>query len=591
MKKMIQQQIQSVLKQYFAEYPEALQIEIPIEHTRIAEHGDFSTSIALSLAKRLHKKPYEFAQQIANHLTPTIDNNPVLFSKIEVVQPGFINFFIHPDAWRNTLANVLNEGDYYGHSSIGNQARILIEYVSSNPTGPLHVGHGRAAAHGDIVVRLLRALNYQVHAEYYINDAGRQMDILSCSIWLRYLALCGEHLPYFPSNAYQGHYIHTIAQALKELYGNQLHLPFAGDLATLFEEKITPENKEKWMDKLIEHTKTLLGEEAYSKVSNFGLKTILEDMRADLAEFGVHFDQWFSEKSLISDGSLDETIEILKAKGHTYELEGSLWFRSTQFGDDKDRVLIRANGQPTYFAVDAAYRFNIFKKRGFPKIINFLGADHHGYLARIHAVIEALGYSRKNLAFSTLQLVSLYREDKKLPLSTRSGEFITLRQLREEVGNDAARLFFVLRKSGQTLDFDLTLAKSHSHQNPVYYLQYAHARICSVMRQLQAKGLNWNVQEGLQQINTLGSAEELELIKHLERYPDAVLQAGMQYEPYLLVHYLRELARQFHSYYNHTPVLVNDSALRSGRLTLIQAVKQVLYNGFTLLGIEALAVM
>lgn len=588
MKPIIRHHLYVALKSRLAEKFELLENQIPLEHTRLANHGDFSTSIALMLAKSLKISPYELAQAIKEDLLATASRSGTLFEKIEVIKPGFINFFIQTEAWHTHLSDILHQGNQYGSSLIGEKRRILVEFVSSNPTGPLHVGHGRAAAHGDIVVRLLRHLNYDVHAEYYINDAGRQVDIVSASLWLRYLEACGSKLPYFPVNAYQGNYMVTIAEAFKQTYGEQFYYPHKIHELLL---KIKDEDKEKGMDSLIEQIKTTLGNEHYQTLTRFALDSILEDMKSDLTEFGVYFDQWFSEKTLIEDGSLSRTIELLKANNHTYIADGNLWFRSTSFGDDKDRVLLRASGQPTYFAVDAAYRLNIFKTRGFSQIINFLGADHHGYLARIHAVVEALGYSPKELIFNTLQLVSLYRDHQKLPLSTRSGQFITLRELREEVGNDAARLFFVLRKANQKLDFDLSLAKSQSQQNPIYYLQYAYARICSVMRQLTAKGWVWSLDEGLKTVDRLQLVEEIQLIKQLSRYPDVIIQAATQYEPYLLVQYLRELSKNFHSYYNHTPFLIEESALRNARLTLAQAIKQVLKNGFALLGIQALEMM
>jgi len=587
MKEIIQQYLYIALQKACIDYP--AETPIPIEYSRSPIYGEFSSSIALSLATSTHQKPEALAQIIVDHLKNASPSYLEIFKKIVIVKPGFINFFIQPKAWLQTLADIVNAGNQYGHAKQKAKETILIEFVSSNPTGPLHIGHGRAASHGDIVARLLKTQGYQVHTEYYINDAGRQIDILSCSLWLRYLEILGEQFV-FPSNAYQGQYIYDLAQELKTIYGNQWHYASSELQDLLGFDAAKNLNPEKSMDALIKQTKNLLGSFHYQTLKTFALEKILEDIRSDLNEFEVKFDRWFSENTLIEDGSLSKTIALLIKKGHTYQLDGTLWFRSTSFGDDKDRVLLRANGEPTYFAVDAAYRFNIFQQRKFNKIINFLGADHHGYLTRIHAVIEALGYSKNKLVFNTLQLVSLYQGHKKLPLSTRSGDFITLRALRNEVGHDAARLFFVLRKSSQMIDFDMTLAKSHSHQNPVYYLQYAYARICSVIRQLKAKGFTWELQAGLKCLEALRT-EELLVIKQLARYPYSITQASDQCEPYLLVQYLRDLAKDFHAYYDRTPILVEDQTIRNARLTLIHAIQSVLKNGFDILGIQALEVL
>jgi len=583
MKSIIQQHIRQTLTTLFPEYSSGL---IPIEHSRDPKHGDFASNIALLLAKPLQTSPRQLAERIVTALTPTLQTDDELLLKIEVAGPGFINFFIKREAWYPVLSKILRQQSQYGRSQIGQGEKRLVEFVSSNPTGPLHVGHGRAAAYGDVLVRLLKAVGYEVQAEYYVNDAGRQMDILSVSLWLRYLEASGETLP-FPTNAYQGSYVQSLAAQLRESEGNRFHHPAAAVLPGLPPDAPQGGDKEAYIDALIARAKTLLGAEAYQKVAALGLNSILSDIKADLIAFGVHFDSWFSEQSLIADGSVTRTLAALKARGHTYEAAGNLWFRSTDFGDDKDRVLLRANGQPTYFAADAAYHFNLLKDRGFAHKITVLGADHHGYLPRIRAVIEALGYCPAPLTLSVIQLVSLYRGSEKLSMSTRSGEFITLRELQQEVGQEAARLFFVLRKAEQPLDFDLALAKSHSHENPVYYLQYAYARMCSVMRQLAAKGLSWTIDEGLAHLTYLTQAAEIALLKQLSRYPETVLLAATQHEPALLTQYLRELAQAFHSYYNHTPFITTEAATRYARLSLIQAIRQVLENGFLLLGISA----
>lgn len=565
----------------------ATQVTIPIEYSRVEEHGDFSSSIALNLAKSLKISPINLANRIKTHFEVSTRDAVSLFKTIEVVAPGFINFFIQPTAWLNCLIPILEQRDNYGVSNFGRQKRVLLEFVSSNPTGPLHVGHGRAAAQGDILARLLKIIGYQVYTEYYINDAGRQMDILALSIWLRYLQRTTVNSVAFPSNAYQGEYIQAMAAILQERHGSN----FTIARPTLTENWPESAEPEQFIDALIALAKNLLGSDKYDQLVNFGRDYILQIIQADLEAFNVQFDSWFSEKTLITSEAVHETIKTLTQQGYTYQSEGNVWFKSSAFGDDKDRVLLRKNNQPTYFAVDAAYRLNIFKNREFDTIINLVGADHHGYLARIHAVIQALGYQSNRIIFSVLQLVSLYRGTKKLPLSTRSGEFVTLQALREEVGNDAARLFFVLRRSNQPIDFDLALAKSESHQNPTYYLQYAYTRIASILRQLEVKGLTWNLEEGLSKREVLTLKEEIQLVKWLTQYPDVLEQAGTQYEPSILVNYLRELAKHFHAYYNHTPILNQDTVVRNARLALVKAIQQVLKNGFSILGIDALTTM
>lgn len=586
MKETIRQELQTILQQEFKlpiEYP------IPVEHTRIASQGDFSTSIALILTKSLKIQPHELAKKIVAYLNQKVFLFDTLFQKVEVVQPGFINFYIHPNAWHGALSNILQD-KIYGQSNFGKHEKILIEFVSSNPTGPLHVGHGRAAAHGDMVVRLLKTLGYDVQTEYYVNDAGKQIDILTCSVWLRYL-MSFEKRIVLPVKAYQGSYIQTIADALIQHFGAELKAFTQQSIETLLSSDALNQDPDQQINHLISCIKKLLGSRLYQKVLSFITERILAEIQSDLSEFKVNFDRWFSEKTLIEDKSVSKTIIRLKDSGYTYQAQGNLWFRSTAFGDDKDRVLLRNNGQPTYFAVDAAYRLHILEIRDIKHIINFLGADHHGYLTRIHAVLQALGYSKEHITFKTLQLVSLYRGSEKLPLSTRSGEFITLRELRSEVGNDAARVFFVLRKSNQKLDFDLSLAQSQSHQNPMYYLQYAHARICSVMHQLKLKNMHWTLKEGLVCLDQLKLIQELQLIKQLVDYPEVVLQAGTQYEPYLLVQYLKELSKSFHGYYNSTALLMSEERIRMARISLIQAIKTVLKNGFDILGIQALESM
>lgn len=586
MKQHIQQLLQTALQtlqtQGIIEYNPNETIHL--EHTRDKQHGDFATNIALSLAKQAKCKPRDLAEKIVAHL-PASD----LILKTEIAGPGFINFFLVPHAWHSVVKTVLEQGNKYGHSKIGNSQRILVEFVSSNPTGPLHVGHGRGAAYGASLCNLLDAIGCDVYREYYVNDGGRQMDILATSVWLRYLEAYGETIT-FPSNGYKGLYVKDIARAVKEEFGEE----FRSSAADIFKD-IPPDepeggDKEIHIDALIYKAKTFLGPQNYRIVFDAALKTILDDIGDDLAEFNVYYQNWFSERSLIEDGTFERTIDKLKYSGHTYERDGALWFNSTAFGDDKDRVLLRENGQPTYFAVDASYRLKIFD-RGFTHIINVLGSDHHGYVPRIRAVIQALDHDPALLTVPMVQFAVLYRGKERVQMSTRSGEFVTLRELREEVGVDAARFFYVLRKAEQHMDFDLELAKSQSSDNPVYYVQYAHARICSVHRQLSEKGLQWDQAIGLQALTLLTEPHEITLLGLLNRYPEIIEQAATNYEPHILAHFLRDLANGFHTYYNSHQFLVDDVQLRNARLALIFATKQVLANGLKLLGVSAPEIM
>ena len=454
----------------------------------------------------------------------------------------------------------------------------------------MHVGHGRGAAYGDSIARLLRAVGYQVCAEYYINDAGRQMDILATSVWLRYLEICGETFT-FPSNAYRGNYVKKIAEQLFSEYDKH----FFQSAELVFKDVPIDEpqggNKEHHIDGLIDKAKTLLSRSNYEKIFETGLNSILSDIKEDLSAFRVNFDDWFSENSLFKTGFVDKTIKRLTESGKTYEANGALWFKSTDFGDDKDRVLLRENGQPTYFAADAAYRLCILEKREFKKIINVLGSDHHGYVPRVRAVIQALGFSADSLKALLVQFAILYRGDKKIQMSTRSGEFITLRELREEVGTDATRFFYVLRRADQHMDFDLELAKEQSNANPVYYVQYAYARISSVMRQLAAKQKVWEKSLGMNVLKELKEPQEQDLLVLLNRYPEILELAAITYEPHIIAHFLRDLAQLFHVYYNSFVFLIEDDNLRNARLNLIAAIAQVIKNGLNLLGVETLEVM
>ncbi|WP_031434378.1 arginine--tRNA ligase [Methylomarinum vadi] len=553
---------------------------IIIERARDAQHGDFASNLALMLAKAAKSNP----RQLAEKIVAAIPSDPAI-NKIEIAGPGFINFFINADAQFEIVKQIHEAGREFGLSKAGSGKKVQVEFVSANPTGPLHVGHGRGAAYGSAVADLLEAAGFEVAREYYVNDAGRQMDILATSIWLRYLEECGEIVP-FPSNGYRGEYIREIAFNLHKSSENEYRHP-----AELVMEDIPPDeaqggDKEKHIDALIERAKTLLGPTQYRDVFQAGLNEILDDIKDDLEEFGVTYQHWFSERLLMEDGSIKEALQRLQDGGHLYKKDGAVWFASSKLGDEKDRVVVRDNGQTTYFASDIAYHMNKLD-RGFDEIINIWGADHHGYIPRVRAAMQALGADESKLKVLLVQFAVLYRGEEKVQMSTRSGEFITLRQLRNEVGKDAARFFYVMRKSEQHMDFDLKLATSRTNENPVYYVQYAHARVCSVFRQLDEKGWNRNHLLGMENLWQLTEEHESALITTLSKYPEILERSAIQHEPHQLTHYLRELANQFHTYYNAHQFLVEEAALRDARLNLIDAVRQVLANGLHLLKITA----
>jgi arginyl-tRNA synthetase len=553
---------------------------INVEHTKSKEHGDFASNIALLLAKHARMKPRELAEKITKAL-PASD----MVVRVEIAGPGFINFFLNATAYHGVVREILDKRDAFGRSAAGAGQAVQVEFVSANPTGPLHVGHGRGAAYGATLANLLDAAGFKVHREYYINDAGRQMDILATSVWLRYLELCGEKFD-FPSNGYKGDYVYDIGATLHRENGDK----YRHAAAELFDKIPADEpkggDKEAHIDALIERAKSLLGAAGYRMVFNLGLKVILDDIRQDLEEFGVTYDQWFSERALVEDGAAERAIERLRRSGHVYEKDGALWFRSTDYGDEKDRVVVRDNGQKTYFAHDIAYHMDKLE-RGYHQVIDIWGADHHGYVPRVKAALAAIGDDPEKLHVLLVQFAILYKGGERMQMSTRSGEFVTLRELRREVGNDAARFFYVLRKCEQHMDFDLDLAKSQSNDNPVYYVQYAHARIHSVFRQLGEKGLTHDPANGDRHLARLTETHELALIQKLSRYPEVLEAAALAYEPHQLAHYLRELAYDFHTYYGAHTFLVDDAALRDARLNLIVATRQVIANGLGLLGVSA----
>ena len=552
---------------------------ISVERTRDASHGDYASNVALRLARGAGRPPRDIAAAIVQALAPS-----PLVARAEVAGAGFINLYLAQSAQAAVLARVLEQAGSYGRSVAGSGEKILLEFVSANPTGPLHVGHGRQAAYGATLANLLRAVGHEVHCEYYINDAGRQMDILTVSTWLRYLERCGESVV-FPANGYRGDYVHAIAARLQQQCGRELQRDAAAVLTGLPADAPAGD-KELYIDALIERMRVLLGAHGFAIVLELSLAAMLADIREDLAAFGVEFDSWYSERELVRSGAVERALGRLEAHEQLYRRDGATWFRSKAFGDDEDRVLVRANGQKTYFAPDMAYHLQK-RERGFARLIDVLGADHHGYVARLRGALMAMGEAGESLEACLIQFVSLFRGGEKIPMGKREAQFVTLRQLREEVGNDACRLFYLMRSHDQPLDFDLELAKSRSNENPVYYLQYAHARVASVRRQLESRAVVYDQALALQSLDRLESPYEQAALAALARYPEVLAQAAAARAPHALVHYLRELATAFHSWYNAATFIVEDGALRNARLALAYGVQQVLYNGLTLLGVCA----
>jgi arginyl-tRNA synthetase len=520
--------------------------EVQIEVPGNPEHGDFASNLAMNMARAERKSP----RQIAEALVEALGNCEFL-SKVEIAGPGFINFTLTPTCWYEVLDDITAKGKKYGTSQVGQGRKVQVEFVSANPTGPLHIGHGRGAAVGDAVAAILQAVGFDVQREYYVNDAGNQVATLGRSIWMRLREQNGETLV-FPEDGYQGEYIRDLAAQLRD------------------EDRSIAELDE---------------DEAVKRCTAFGISKVLDWIAADLKDFGITFDNWFSEQSLYDRNMVEVELGKLAAKGLSYEQGGALWLRTTDYGDDKDRVLIKSDGSPTYFASDVAYHMEKFD-RGFDRVIDVWGADHHGYVQRMKAVVAGLGHSSDDLEVLLIQMVNLLRDGQPYTMGKRSGNFITLREVVDEVGSDACRFYFLMRRSDSQLDFDLELAKRQSSDNPVYYVQYAHARVCSIKRNAEEQGIVLPT-HGTVDLSSLILPEELLLAKNLARYPETVVGAAQNCEPHRIVYYLQEIAGQFHSYYNRQRVLVEDSATTQARLYLIDGVRTVLANALNLLGVDA----
>lgn len=526
--------------------PEGSYPQINLEVPPQKEFGDFASNIAMQSARVAHKAPKVIAQAIVDQMQYS------WLDRAEIAGAGFINFFLKHDVIYDTLKNILAAGAAYGTVPCRQDDTVQVEYVSANPTGPLHVGHGRGAAYGSALVNLLRAAGYNVQAEYYINDAGNQMNNLAISVNARYLELLGKPSE-IPENGYHGHDIIETAQAIIDQDGDTyLDMP-------------ETERLEIFKDR------------AYAEK--------LKALKRDLAHFNVHYDNWFSERTLHPD-AVQAACKVLQERGKIYEKDGALWLKSTDYGDDKDRVVIRDNGVPTYLAADIAYHKNKYD-RGFKSLINIWGADHHGYVARVKAAIAALGYDPSQLEVLLLQMVSLFRDGKPVKMSKRTGQAITLNELIEEVGTDAARYFFIMRSLDTQLDFDLDLAKSHSNENPVYYIQYAHARIYSIYYQAKEAGVNLDMDWSDVHWDTLKDDQELELIKKMAAFPEEVQRAARERAPHRIAHYVYELAGLFHTFYNHCRIIQEDKELEKARLALVTAVRITIANSLAILGVSA----
>ncbi|MGC9062645.1 arginine--tRNA ligase, partial [Calditerrivibrio sp.] len=538
MEDLIKEAIDKALRKYDLE-----SVNYTIEIPKKSENGDFSSNVAFVLSKALKKRPLD----IANEIVSDIDKK--IFSKVEVAPPGFINFFLSKEPYYNFLRAIIEKPDFH-IENIGNNKKAMVEFVSANPTGPLHIGHGRGSAYGDTIARLLKISGFDVYKEYYINDAGNQMNNLALSIYSRYCELFEKSYP-FPADGYKGEYIIDIAKDIAKQYQDHLLNDETNGINVCFE---------------------------------VGVKTILNGIEADLRDFRVTFDNWFSEKSLYESQEVEKTIELLKKNGYIYEKDNALWFKSEQLGDDKDRVIKRSTGEYTYFASDIAYHKNKFE-RGFEFLVDVWGADHHGYVNRLKNGVKALGIDVENLKIQLIQMVSLIKGGERISMSTRAGEFITLRWLLDEVGTDAARYFYLMRDINSQFDFDIDLAKSKSNDNPVYYIQYAHARVCSLKRNATEKGIEFKINCDLELL-TLPS--EIEIIKKLYDFKNVVKTATINLEPHRICYYLQDLAGLFHTYYYNTTIVdENDLKTTNARLSLSEAVAKTISLGLNILGVSA----
>jgi len=537
--------LQSVAESAPVSFP--IELEIP----NLEQHGDYATNVAFGLSRQMRRNPREVAAQILAN----IKDSERVIQRTEIAGPGFINFFIQPPAWHKVLLQILRDPTAYGYQDLGKGKRVQVEFVSANPTGPLHIGHGRGAATGDVLANILEACGYQVEREYYINDAGNQMDTLGRSLYYRYREALGENVE-FPEGHYQGDYMCDLARDLLQQAGKQYQNSPIDDVLPVF--------------------------------TRFAGNRILDGIKDDLESFGVHFKSWFSEQTLHDADAIHRTIDSLAARGYVYESDSAKWFRSTAFGDEKDRVVIRSNGVSTYFASDLAYHRDKFE-RGFDIVIDIWGADHHGYVERMLAGAQALGRERDDLRIILVQLVNLLRAGKPVAMSTRAGEFVTLQEVIDEVGKDAARFIFLTRRSDSPLDFDLDVAKSQSNDNPVYYVQYAHARLCSIFEVARERGIEYHKPNGGDPgiLKSLTLPEELNIIKLLGEYPQVLTKCATALEPHVIPYYLHELVSLFHSYYNHNRILGDDPELTQARLAMADAIRIVIHNAMELLGVSA----
>ena len=576
MKDNIKKTLSEILEDLYSQVePEIKNLKISIQDNKEKEHGDLATNIAMVLAKPLKKNPKEIAEEIKQNFV--LDEKII---KIEVAGPGFLNFFLSKDSYGEILEQIQKENKDFGKSD-SKQSKVLIEYVSSNPTGPLHVGHGRGAVFGSVLSSLLEEAGFEVDQEYYVNDFGRQMNILAASVWIRYCQLFSSEIKMM-QQGYQGDYLLPVAKKLKDEKSDSLF-----KIEESLIEKLTSEDQDdEFTDQLVESLRVILKEE-FQYIREFALSEILHLIKADLEQCGVHHNAWFSESSLYgndggTDSKVDGSIEELKSRGFIYEEGGAIWFKSSSLGDDKDRVLKRGNGEYTYFASDVAYHLDKYD-RGYDRVINVWGSDHHGYLPRVRAAMDACDRDINKLEVIFIQFANLVKAGKKVSMSTRSGDFITLNELMNEVTTEAARFFYINRKADQHLEFDLDLAKEQSKDNPLYYIQYAHARICSVLRKAENEFEDFDSVE----LTLLGSEKEIEILKLLRQYPQLIERAAKAGEPHLLCYFLRDLSGVFHSYYNSEKFLIEDKELMTSRLFLLKGVKQVIANGLRVLGIKA----